>query len=218
MTEKEFDFSIDLMQSLLWQYNDATRLQALIQQKQDWLNTEYTEFWQNWIRDVFDLRTANDFGLQVWAIILGVTLAPETGSDGAGKKVFGFDPYHQNFNNGNFSKIQGAVIKLTTAQKRLILQLRYYQLVARGTVPEINFMLSKLFPNGAWVIDTLDMSFVTYVFSSRPNSHIQFILDNYDLLPRPAGVGVKYWVADHNAFGFNHGRTNFYNAHFGQNS
>lgn len=104
MRIQEFDFSVDILQALLWQYNDATKLQALLQKKQEFLNAEYSEFWQNWITDVFDLRTANDFGLQVWAIILGVTLSPESGADETGKKVFGFGAYRQNFNNAHFGQ------------------------------------------------------------------------------------------------------------------
>ena len=69
-----FDFSVDLLRAILWQYNDATRLQSLLQQKQDWYNEQQTEFWSSWYRDVFNLDTANDFGLAVWSIILEVPL------------------------------------------------------------------------------------------------------------------------------------------------
>ena len=69
-TIQEFDFSVDLLRALLWQYEDATGLQALLRQKSEWYTVNQTAFWSNWERDVFDLTTANDFGCAVWGIIL----------------------------------------------------------------------------------------------------------------------------------------------------
>ena len=73
-TIQEFDFSVDLLQAILWQYNNATSLQSLLNSEQAWVIENQTEFWENWLRDVFDLRTANEFGLSVWSIILGIPL------------------------------------------------------------------------------------------------------------------------------------------------
>ncbi|WP_231668322.1 DUF2612 domain-containing protein [Ralstonia solanacearum] len=53
-------------------------------------NATHTAFWENWIRDVFDLRTANDFGLSVWSEILGVPLAVTVDPTKPGTPVFGF--------------------------------------------------------------------------------------------------------------------------------
>ena len=39
MNIQEFDFSVDILQALLWQYNDATKLQALLQKKQEFLRS-----------------------------------------------------------------------------------------------------------------------------------------------------------------------------------
>ncbi|MEG7685973.1 DUF2612 domain-containing protein, partial [Listeria monocytogenes] len=73
------------------------------------------------------------------------------------------------------------------------LRLRYYQLVSRGTVPEINAFLKLMFGDQGLVytIDNHDMTFVTYFFTFIPDAQTKFILYNYDLLPRPAGVGVQ---------------------------
>ena len=92
MKIESYDFSVNLMRALLWQYNDAENLQSVLQQKQDWYTINQTEFWQDWYDNVFNLLTANQFGLNVWAIILGlplnVTLAP---SDGLDIFCFGID-------------------------------------------------------------------------------------------------------------------------------
>lgn len=139
------DFSVDLMRALLWQYNDAARLESLVRQKQEWYDLNQAGFWGDWVADVFDLRTANDFGLSVWAIILDIPLVVASAIDPNDKPVWGFDQYRENFNNGNFAATSSAA--LTTEQKRLVLRLRYFQLVTTGAVPEVNGFLKYLFGN-----------------------------------------------------------------------
>ena len=215
MNIEKFDFSIDIMQALLWQHSDALNLQSILQQKQDWTNSNYTDFWTNWYNDVFNLDTANEFGLQVWAIVLGITLSPTSEGDSQGKPIFGFGAIHKNFRHGVFSSVRGTVFNLSTDQKRLVLKLRYRQLTSRGSVPEINQMLAELFVSGAWVLDPGDMTFVTYVFPRALDTATRFILDTYDLLPRPAGVGVQYRIDAKVDWGFGIYHKNFSNGIFG---
>src|ERR1700733_14966336 len=68
---QQFDFSVNLLQAILWQYNDAINLQALLEAKDSWYFNNQTQFWNHWFNNVFNLATANDFGLAVWSIILG---------------------------------------------------------------------------------------------------------------------------------------------------
>jgi len=195
MNVQTFDFSVDLLRAVLWQYNDATRLQALLTQKQAWYDENQETFWTNWVTDVFDLRTANDFGLAVWAIILGVPLTAASAGDAADKPLWGFGANHEVFGHGNFASSQSS--GLTTEQRRLVLRLRYFQLTTRGTVPEANTFLKALFPDlwPLFVEDNLDMS-VNYVFGAPLSSDLQTVLQKFDLLPRPAGVGATYTYLD----------------------
>lgn len=210
MNIQTFDFSVDLLKVILWHYNDAEKLQALLQQKQDWYTTNQTEFWQNWYKDVFDLRTANDFGLSVWAIILEMPIVAQSGPSENDSPAFGFEEYYQNFENGNFFATSSSSISLTTQQKRMILQLRYFQLVSNGTVPEINQFLHTLFGD-AFVLDTYDMNYAIYVFNDDVSSEIKFIIENFDLLPRPAGVGTAIIYRREDLFGFEENYQNFEN-------
>lgn len=460
MRIQAFDYSIDLLQAILWQYNDAAKLQSLLEQKQTWYDEQYSEFWEDWYRDVFDLRTANDFGLSVWAILLNIPLTITTNLspsaniwgfgpyptftrassgtyyDNAGLLVsagndvprYAYDPhtlqyagllyeaaatnqllrsqefdnaswgkvrstvtanatiapdgtltaeklvidataanshyvsqptvktyvpgdvvtfsYHikksdynfhilrfitggaivssvsaalnlvtgvisgvsagisthleilpngyyrfgitftctgsgvvnalsylsetgtitittptagfgtflwgaqledgpnmtsyiptlgataaraadlltantsgfrKNFNRGNFAPSTSG-IKLTLAQKRLVLQLRYFQLVTRGAIPEINRFLNYVFADfgKVYVLDGLDMS-INYVFTFLPPSQLRFVLESFDVLPRPAAVGVNYVVLVRDTFGFGPFHTNFNRGNFGSN-
>lgn len=210
MNIERFDFSVDLLKVILWEYNDAIKVQALLEQKQDWYTINQTEFWQNWYKNVFDLRTANDFGLAVWAIILEMPLVAEVGKSEEDAPAFGFGENYQNFNNGNFLATSSTSVRLTTEQKRLVLRLRYYQLISNGTVPEINAFLISLFGD-AYVLDTYDMSYAIYVINTDVSSEFQFILENYDLLPRPAGVGTRIIYNRDDLFGFGEDYQNFNN-------
>lgn len=213
-TIQAFDFSVDLMRALLWQYNDAARLEALVRQKQEWYDESQTAFWGDWITDVFDLRTANDFGLAVWAIILNVPLTVASGVDPDDKPIWGFGEYRENFENGNFAGTSGTA--LTTEQKRLVLRLRYFQLVTRGTIPEINAFFAYLFGSlgPAYVVDGYAMDLL-YVFNFPLPSALELILTEYDLLPRPAAVKVRYVViGDADGWGFGRYHENFENGNF----
>lgn len=350
---EDFDFSVDILSALIWRNNEAPGLQSLLESKQDWYEQNHTQFWTDWCTNVFNLDTANDFGLSVWAQILGVPLnlivAPNNGpqfgfgfpqlltdrtdaggtwaqtggavitaaqgdpnggtqavkvdlsaagtkkvtmvttgpvpagpvtlsfqakllsgtqgtiaSDingttlgnwpalstsawttvtlsatlGAASSVFDlvssytgnavvdvFNPQlvantaasngRQNFNNGNFGVSQAGV-GLTTDQKRILLKLKYYKLISRCTVPEINARMKAILGQygSVYVLDGNNMRYTTYVFGFAPNSALQFILENFDVLPRPSAVGVKYIVSTRPAFGFGSFNQNFNNGTF----
>lgn len=201
-TIQTFDASVDLLRAILWQYDSAARLRSLLEAKQRWYDENQRDFWNAWYRDVFDLRTANDFGLSVWAIILDIPLVvvmPATDDE----DVFGFGVNNLGYDEGSFGRSLAAADSLTTDQRRLVLQLRYFQLVTRGAVPEINAFLAYIFgtTGRVYVRDNLDMT-CTYVFNFVPPASLRQILGGYDVLPRPAGVEINYLVQLDEGFGF----------------
>lgn len=205
------DYRVDVMRALLWQHNQAPILESLLTQKQAWYDENVSDFWADWVRDVFDLRTANAFGCQVWARILGLGLSVTTGPTPLDKATFGFGAdtgsnTNKNFENGNFGQLGSESSGLTLQQQRLLLRLRYFQLISRCTVPEINRFMAIVFGDlgKVYVQDLNDMSFVVYVFDFSPDSDLQFLLDNFDLLPRPAAVGSTYTVLSRETWGFGH--------------
>lgn len=210
-----FDYSVDLLRALLWQDNKAARLTSILQQKQNWYDTFVSTFWENWVRDVFDIRTANDFGLAVWAIVLGMpttAVLPPTN-----KANFGFGPYNKNFDRGNFGSLHATTVGLTLEQRRILLRLRYFSLITRCTIPEVNAGMKAILGDqgSVYVLDANDMSYTTYVFGFQPNSALAFVLQQFDVLPRPAAVGVRYIVASRATFGFGSHFKNFNRGTFG---
>lgn len=210
-TVQEFDFSVDLLRALLWQYEDATALQVILRSKSDWYTVNQTLFWSDWQRDVFDLTTANEFGCAVWGVILNVPLSlslPGTGD----RPAFGFGPSNQNFENGTFGRMSSGVAALTLDQKRLVLRLRYLQLISDGSVVWSNFVMQEIF-GGGYVVDNLNMT-ATYVFTNGISGTLAQVLLDFDLLPRPAGVKIAILPGDVDVFGFGPTNENFENGQF----
>lgn len=214
-TIQEIAYDTRMMQTLLWQHNDATKLQAILEKKQAWYEENHKKFWENWYTDVFDLRTANEFGCAVWSEILQIQLAIPLSASAASPNAWGFDDHRINFDNAGFTTGAGGFIKLSLEQKRTILRIRYFQLVSRGTIPECNYCAREVFGPGVYALDGEDMT-ITYVFQTEPTAKTKIILNYYDIMPRPAGVKVKYLTLPNTAWGFGEHRVNFNNAGFAQ--
>jgi Protein of unknown function (DUF2612) len=182
-----FDFSVDTLQAIIWEYDSALNIKAIVEGQQNLYDIYQTEFWDDWITDVFDLRTANNFGLAVWSIILNQSLY--TSFIETFTPYFGFGSTNKNFENGNFASLNGGNNVYSTETARLLLRLRYFQLTSSGTVPEINRMLKYLFGGlgGAYLTDNLNMT-QTYNMLFEMSAELSYMLNNTDILPRPAGV------------------------------
>lgn len=211
---QEFNYSVNLLQAVLWQYNNAPNLLSLLNLKNEWYNANQNEFWQDWLTNVFDLRTANQFGLVVWGIILGLPLYVNTGAD-LSQPAFGFGGTNGavNFNNGNFVPVGGSSYALPIETQRIALQLQYTRLTCAGCVPEINRALVWIFKDygSCYLIDYNDMT-QNYVFNFPVTADLQYLFNNYDILPRPAGVmstwtdaTLTYWGFRTTDFNFNNG-------------
>lgn len=216
---QQFDFSVNLLRALLWEYNDATNLQSLLNQKNEWYSENQQQFWEDWITNVFDLRTANQFGLAVWGIILGLQLYVQQNPQPF-VPSFGFGPGagHVNFTNGNFGSNQGETYVLPIETQRVALQLRYADLTSSGTVPETNRTLENVFKNygKAYLLDLGNMH-QKYIFDFQLPFDLIYLFNNYDVLPRPAGVKSDYYDNSQVYFGFGPGagHLNFNNAILG---
>ena len=211
-TIQEFDFSVNILRALLWRNNEAPNIQALLEFKQANFDVENGDFWNDWIRDVFDLRTANEFGLNVWSIILGLKITIDPGEDT--EIYWGFGVERVNFTNGNFTPA-GSETVLTVEQARIVLRLRYYQLTTNGNVSSINLILADVFSalGPAYVVDGLDMT-MQYVFQFPLADVLQLIMVELDVLPRPAGVLITIVLDVDVNWGFGADHVNFTNGNF----
>ena len=215
MTTK-LELHVNLMRAILWQYENAPKVKTLAQGVQDWTNENHSAFWQQWFNDVFNLRTANDFGLSVWSRILDVPLTIRR--EKRTQSLFGFgleSDGKMNFGRGNFGRANTGDYAVTTEQARKILLLRWFQLTSKPTVPNINKALEIVFGAGiAYVQDNLNMTNNLFMFTEMPDYQTIDLLKNTDLLPRGAGVGSEYYVMPEPGFGFGVFHKNFGNGNF----
>lgn len=216
MNIQEFDYSVNLLQSIIWQYDKASNLISLVTQKQNWYNTNQTQFWTNWYNNVFNLQTANSFGLSVWSYILNLPLFFLSSPEPLDKPLWGFNKIvgswptlentYLNFGllpasttkGGNFST-RGVVITLTEEEQRFALRLRYYQLSNRGDVTDVNKFLNYLIMTSTigwsgtiYMLDNLNMTITYHFTASSFPPNLFLVLQQFDLLPRPAGVQIIY--------------------------
>lgn len=179
MADKVFNPNpvIDLNDCYLWQYDKATHIKTLMQNKQKFLKANVEDFWNNWLKDVFNIDTASTFGLNLWGRFLGV---------------------------GRPSYLDGGVlVEFDDDQYRTVLKGRLMLMMSNGSVPEINKYINYLFPDkSTFVVDYQDMS-VNIVFYYTPSSQEMAIIQLDGFLPRPAGVNVNYVIVPPDeVFGF----------------
>lgn len=214
-TIQSFNLSTNLLEAILWQYNEAEHLIKIVENDNNWYKDNITDFFNNWYRDVFNVDTATDFGLSVWAKILDINFAtpPQEVRD---NNVFGFDPYYNNFFDSNFSPMQNDTYQLSVEQKRLIVKLTFQKYHIFPSVPEINKVIRALISPDGYIVDGFDMTTNIIVFTEQLDAGTKYILDTFDLLPIPAGVGYEYRIVTGNEFGFDPYGMNFYNGYFSE--
>lgn len=213
MNIQQFDYSINLLQAILWQYNDATNLQEILKKEQEFYEENYSAFWANWYANVFNLQTANQFGLYVWSIILNlpIQLNPPAPED---QSIWGFGPYRENFENGNFAA-NSSSIGLSLEEQRLVLKLRYYKLVSNGSIPDANRFFQFAFQGFGicYIVDNLNMS-ISVFFGFEISEVLLTFIKQYDLVPRDTGIDIKFFYIDQPVWGFGPYRKNFENGNF----
>ena len=147
-----------ILQAMKWMQNKAPNIQSLVQQKSDWYNQFHESFWTNWKANIFDLRTANAFGIMIWCTILGVP-SSLFGLYPVGKTSWAYGPDLQNYiysamhvvanpnlDGGNFFG-GGPTTIVDLQDARWILMLRYAALVSNGRISLMNHMLRFIFNN-----------------------------------------------------------------------
>ena len=214
MTIRNYECSVDLLRVLLWQDNESVNLQQLLTLKQNWYNTNHCEFWNNWVVDVFDLRTANEFGLRVWSEILNVPLFGTTEASPSDYLAFGFDAFGTGFGQGNFATDSNSNFGLTLEQQRIVLRLKAFKIQSRANYRDTNAFLSHLLGHGVmYVLDGQDMS-IQVVYTQTIGGELLRAVQDLDLIPRPSGVSIRFVFAGLQSWGFDPLGLNFNNGNF----
>jgi len=199
---------IDITKSIIWQYNDNKPLIGVVENQQSFIDKDVTGFFNDFYNNIYNVETANLFGLLVWARILGLTVPAFVVTP---SQWFGFNSNATNFNAGYYPSMRS----LPVAQLRLLIKLRYIYLTTFANIDNITEQLSKILP-GLNVLDTLKMEIII-TYPTTFTSDVQYLLNNFfnEIIPIPATVGTQYrvnypkWFCFTGADGVNFNNGNF---------
>lgn len=187
-----YECKINLLSALDWQRSAADVVQQFVKNEQAWLDENHCKFWDDWTRDVFTLSTANDFGLAVWSIILDEDVFGYQAASPEDYPDWGFSIDSENFFDGSFATEDGITYPFTTEQKRILLQLKAFKVLAMGgPIVQTNTAMTNIFGNG--VILAFDNFNMSYTYQLLDSSISDFIVEinKRDLLPRPIGIEIS---------------------------
>ena len=154
---------------------------------------DMTENLENFYDAVLNIETAQGYGLDVWARIVGVK---RTLSIPGGVTYLGFEEAGSwtGFGQGGFYSGGGisANYSLSDADFRTLILAKAAGNISDGSIPGINKILLALFPGRGvcYVQDNLNMS-LAYVFKFALTVVELAILGQSNVLPSPAGVAVS---------------------------
>ena len=193
---------LNVEQTIISQYANSATLTQLIQNMNGYidpsadLDTFYSYVW--------DIRTANGFGLDIWGKIVGVNRTLEIPAsignfgfnEGASYYPFGQEPFYS-------GPVTGSYILSDDAYRTLIL-VKALANISDCSVLSYNQLLKNLFAGrgSCFVFDLGNMQ-MQYVFQFYLQPFEIAILTQSNALPRPAGVSVSaIQIYQPDTFGF----------------
>ncbi len=176
----------DISQTVLSQYANSPVLLQLIGSFSEWLDPgeRFAAFYER----IWNINTADGYGLDVWGRILGVGRVLQVPSG----EYIGFEQQAeaQTFGHGILFRGTRATnnATLTDDAFRVLLLAKAALNITDASAPAINQILLNLFGDG-YVRDNLDMT-MTYVFSAPLDPVETAIVLQSGVLPKPCGVSV----------------------------
>jgi hypothetical protein len=187
---------VDASATFLAQYAQSPVLTSLIQAANAAIDPRADI--QNFYSNVWDIYTAQGFGLDIWGRIVNI---PRTINIPAANNYFGFKealPNAQPFNQAPFynGPVGGTLYTLTDDSYRILILTKALANISSFTAPSVNALLQFMFKGrGACYVLELSPMQIEYVFNFALQSWEAAILEQASLMPRPAGVGVTITVS-----------------------
>lgn len=181
----------DYQRTVISQYAASPTLNRLIGNLNQYL--DQTENIEQFYNLVWNVQTAQGYGLDVWGRIVGVSraLAVATGS------YLGFeeaaDTNAQPFNQAPFysGTISTSNYVLSDTAFQTLIYAKALANISNGSIQSINAVLRTLFPGrgNCYVTDGENMT-MTYTFSFALQPYELTIVQSSGVLPKPTGVSV----------------------------
>lgn len=199
--------------TVIAQYANSPNLLKLIYDFSE--NIKVCSFFTDFYNNIWDIDTANGYGLNIWGVIVGVNRTVKTFTG----FFWGFNeetlllarPYHDitGYNDTltnsedirtaigtfrDFQEIEGEITFNDSNFRQLILA-KAYANISNYTASDLNKILMLIFGDAGkghelYVRDNQDMS-MTIVFNFIPTSDEVAIIMNTGILFKPAGVELK---------------------------
>lgn len=187
--------TLDATATLLAQYANSPILMALVAYFNEWLDPSADL--DNFYNLVWNVETAQGFGLDIWGVIVDV---PRTIQLIPPNTYFGYKeatPGSYPFNNQPFysGPQQGSQYTLSDPAYRILIMTKALANISSFTAPSVNNLLRYLFAGrGSCYVLELSPMQIEYVFNFALEPWEASILQQPQLMPRPAGVGVTIIV------------------------
>jgi hypothetical protein len=187
-------YTFDPWATIISQYANSPIIDSLITSFNAAMNID--PLLDNWYDMIWNVLSAQGYGLDVWGRIVGVTRALQIpnstvtylGFEESGNDWVGFD------GTGIFYSGSSALttsFNLDDGDFRTLILAKAAGNISSGAIPAVNAILLALFPGQGvcYVQDNRNMT-VTYVFNFKLTAIQAAILGQANVLPTAAGVGV----------------------------
>lgn len=181
---------IDVKQTIISQYGNSPTIMQLVENMNDYFDprADFDKFYDY----VWNVQTAQGFGLDIWGRIVGVDRAINVPSDTPNPGGFPFTP---------------GVLILPDDKYRALIMVKALSNITDCTAAGLNQLLSKLLQGRGkcYVLDTGSMTMqFSFEFWLEPWEYV--IINGAGVTPRPAGVLSNiFQVAVDDTFGFEEG-------------
>jgi hypothetical protein len=164
-----FDYKYDYSPVVLWQYGGAKNIKKIVENEQQFLDMAITQFRNEFDEKIFNLKTCDSNGLDLWGRMLGI-MRPSVNDE-----IFSDEQY------------------------RLLLLSRFSLLTWNGSSYDTTRVIKNLFPEAIFKVEdngdmTVDISFAGGITEEQRVVLSMGYIDEtsgeyvYTFLPRPAGV------------------------------
>jgi hypothetical protein len=184
--------AFDLWKTIISQFANSSVLTQLLQNFDSYVDqtVNMAAFFDN----MWNIDTAQGYGLDVWGRIVGVVRTLQVGGDDI---LFGFEeaePGSEPFGSGVFYAGAGLTsnFNLSDSAFRTLIFAKALSNISDGSIKSINQLLINLFPHrgNCFVTDGNNMT-MTYTFDFALTSVELAILGQSGVLPKPVGVSAS---------------------------
>lgn len=183
--------AFDVRQTVISQYGNSARILGLVDTFFQYIDP--TQDLDDFFDKVWNIATAEGWGLDVWGRIVGVNRVLQVSST----RFFGFDTTDKAFDPYNVSPFYTGVnftdnYSLTDDAYRTLILAKALANISDGSIPSLNQLLINLFPGqgNAYVTDDGNMT-MTYTFTFIPTPVQMAIITQSNVFPKPVGVAVS---------------------------